>query len=62
MENLAKKKHKRERKIAKAIILTYDSLQSHLRWTYIKSTEGIGFHKKCVKEYTELIKILSELY
>ena len=55
-------KHKRERKIDKAIRLTYDSLQSHLRYTYIKTTEGNKFHKNCVKEYAEIIKILSDLY
>lgn len=55
-------KHKRERKIDKAIRLTYDSLQSHLRYTYIKTQEGNKFHKNCVKEYAAIIQILSELY
>ena len=58
---MVKKKHSREKKIEKAIRLTWDSLQSHLRYTQVKTSEGILFHKKCVKEYSELIKILSEL-
>lgn len=53
---------KREKKIDKAIRLTYDSLQSHLRYTYIKTSEGAKFHKNCVKEYAIIIQILSELY
>lgn len=56
------KKHIKERKIERAIRLTYDSLQSHLRYTYIKTSEGERFHKNCVKEYSEIIKVLSELY
>ena len=57
-----KTKHKKERKIDKAIRLTFDSLQSHLRYTYIKTSEGTKFHKDCVKEYAAIIQILSELY
>ena len=56
------KKHSRERKIEEAIKLTYDSLLSHLRYTYIATSEGVKFHKDCVKEYATTIKILSELY
>ncbi len=55
-------KHTREKKIDKAIRLVYDSLQSHLRYTYIKTSEGPEFHKICVREYADIIKILSELY
>lgn len=58
---MVKVKHSKEKKIEKAIRLTWDSLQSHLKYTQIKTTEGIAFHKKCVKEYAETIKILSEL-
>ena len=58
---MVKPKHLKEKKIEKALRLTWDSLQSHLKYTRIKTTEGIGFHKKCVKEYAETLKILSEL-
>lgn len=58
---MVKTKHLKEKKIEKAIRLTWDSLQSHLKYTQIKTSEGIKFHKDCVKEYAETIKILSEL-
>lgn len=48
--------------IERAIKLAYDSLDSHLRYTYVKSSEGQLFHKKCVVEYAEIISILSHLY
>lgn len=41
--------------------LTWDSLQSHLDGTYLKSPEGIAFHRKCVKEYAEMIQLLATL-
>lgn len=52
----------RAQKIDEAIRLIWDSLQSHLEWTHKQSSEGEQFHKRCVKEYTALIKILTELY
>ena len=58
----------KQEKIAKAIQLTYSSLESHLDWTHgkigkahKKTGESNAFHKKCVREYAEVIKILSEL-
>jgi len=54
----------REKKIERAIELIYDSLESHLPYTYgnIKEVKGTKkFHKKCIREYAEIIKILSEL-
>lgn len=63
---------KRE-KIARAIRLVWLSLESHLEDTYdptypkLKSKlakECVGdknFHRKCVKEYGEIIKTLTEL-
>lgn len=53
---------KRKEKIERAMRLAWSSLESHLKWTYCKSAEGKIFHMHCVKEYSELIKILSELY
>jgi hypothetical protein len=54
-------KHNKEKKIERALRLTWDSLQSHLEYTYKKSWEGKQFHKKAVKDYSEIISILSEL-
>ncbi len=51
----------REKEIERAIRLTYSSLESHLHWTHAKSSEGKTFHKKCIREYSELIFILSKL-
>lgn len=59
---MIKKPHQKERKIEKAMRLTFDSLQSHLRYTYIKTSEGTKFHKDCVKEYAIILSVLSELY
>jgi len=52
----------RAKKVDRAIQLAYDSLKSHLRWTHQKSSEGQRFHRLCVKQYAEIIKLLSELY
>lgn len=53
-------KHK-EKKIERALRLTMSSLESHLKYTHAHSSEGKTFHKKCVREYGEVINILSEL-
>lgn len=47
--------------IERLIRLTYDSLQSHLDGTYLKTPEGTAFHKQCVREYAEMIQLLSKL-
>ena len=52
----------RARYIERAMRLSWDSLQSHLRWTHQHSSEGTAFHKRCVKDYAETIAILSQLY
>lgn len=58
----------KEKLIEEGIKLTYDSLESHLKWTYgeiseerKKDGETNNFHKKCVKEYARIITIFSEL-
>jgi hypothetical protein len=56
------KNYKRAKIIEKIIRQTYDSLQSHLRYTYTHTSEGQKFHIDCVKEYIEIIKNASELY
>lgn len=54
----------RARKVEAAIRLSYSSLASHLQYTYGKVPKGESraFHKRCVKEYATIIKLLSELY
>lgn len=47
--------YKNEKCIDKIITLAVDSLTSHLPYTHRKTSEGIEFNKKCVKEYTEII-------
>jgi len=59
---MAKVKHGRAKKIERLIRMIWSSLESHLQYTHKKSWEGRRFHKKCVKEYSEITKILSELY
>lgn len=58
-------RRKKAKAIRKAIRLTWDSLNSHLKWTYSKKfprRESAKFHKECVKEYATTIKLLSKLY
>ena len=67
-----KKEDKRIKDIANAIRLTWDSLESHLTDTYepiykkLKqkvAKEHIGdanFHRKCIKEYAEIMKTLAD--
>ncbi len=52
----------RAKEVERAMRLVWSSLESHLIFTHRKSTEGIKFHKKCVREYAELLDILSKLY
>ena len=55
----------RPKKIAKAMNIVWASLESHLLIPYIDkkySDKDIKFHQQCVREYAELIKLLSELY
>ena len=53
----------RAKKVERAIRLAWDSLQSHLPHTYGGCYGGDHkHHKQSVREYAELIKLLSELY
>ena len=54
-------KPNKNKKIERAIRLTYDSLQSHLFGTYTKTPEGKRFHKNAIKDYLEILNILTEL-
>lgn len=57
----------REKQIKKALRITWDSLDSHLDWTHdipknkCKYCGSARFHKKTIKEYATIIKILSDL-
>lgn len=56
---------KRSKRIEKAMRIVWDSLQSHLPYTYKDSADKDAtkdFHKKCVREYATVLKLLSELY
>lgn len=56
---------KRARLVERGVVLAISSLKSHLPHTHGETHESQGdneFHKKCIQEYAELIKILSELY
>jgi hypothetical protein len=53
----------RAEKIERAIRLTWESLDSHLEYASGKKHhDSPSFHKKCVKDYSELMKLISELY
>ena len=59
----------RAKEVEKAIELVYESLISHLPYTYgkiegfaKKRGESHKFHQQCVKEYAEVISIISKLY
>lgn len=47
--------------IERLMRLSWSSLESHLKYTYINTTEGKNFHRKCVREYTEMLELLSKL-
>jgi len=55
-------KNDRAKSVEKIMRLAWDSLETHLRYTHIKTTEGANFHKKTIKEYIEIISEASKLY
>lgn len=40
---------------------TWSSLESHLSYMHKKSWEGKVFHRRCVKMYLEVLRLLGEL-
>lgn len=52
---------RRMKAIEKSMLLTWDSLQSHLPYTYLKSSEGAEFHKQCVSDYVQLLVELNKI-
>jgi hypothetical protein len=55
------KADRRAKLVERALNLTWASMASHTPYTYLKHPDGKKFHKKCVREYAALIKIISEL-
>lgn len=63
MKRTTTKAKERAKKIDRALRLVWWSMESHLHWTHHYSkTLDQRWEKKCVRDYAELIKILSELY
>lgn len=52
----------RAKKIDRLMRLTWSSLETHLKYTHVSSSEGKAFHRRCVKDYAETMKLISELY
>ena len=50
------------RDIDKIIRMIWDSLESHLPYTYEDHPDGIKHHVQCVKEYAQLIELVTHLY
>ena len=55
-------KKDRAKAVEKIIRQAWSSLESHLRFTHIKTSEGTTFHRKCIKEYIEIITEASKLF
>jgi hypothetical protein len=62
MTEQKKSPSQRSKEIERAMKLAWSSLESHLPYTYGRSSEGTKFHIKCVKEYVQIIENLSNLY
>lgn len=59
------KKVNKPKEIARAMNLVWESLDSHLEYTYkgkMIRDESHAFHIKAVKDYAEILFILSKLY
>ncbi len=48
--------------IEEMIRIVWGSLESHLMFTHQKNPDGVEFHRQCVKEYAELIVMMTKLY
>jgi ppGpp synthetase/RelA/SpoT-type nucleotidyltranferase len=60
-----KKAKKRAKVIRRLMRNVWGSLDSHLKYTYKKGLpkeESNEFHKQCIREYSQAIKDISELY
>ena len=52
----------RAKDIERAMKLVWSSLASHLNYTHSKHFDGKPFHKRAVKEYAEILHLLSKLF
>jgi hypothetical protein len=48
--------------VEKAMRIVWASLESHLEFTYKKHVNSKKFHKQTIREYADLLSILSRLY
>jgi len=56
------KEYIRAKSVEKIIRLAWDSLESHLKYTHIKTTEGEKFHRDAIRDYTKIIEEAQKLY
>lgn len=57
-----KESYRRAKKVEKIIRLAYDSLESHLPYTHLKTSEGAKFHKDAIVQYIEIISLAKDLW
>lgn len=50
----------KEQELCRALEIAWDSLQSHMEWTYKASSEGKAFHKRCIADYSELMYLIGK--
>ena len=60
-------KDQRAKIVGKAIEMVWTSLESHLITPYYSNRKDLlekdkGFHQQCVRDYAELITLISKLY
>lgn len=61
-----KQRDARAKEVSRAIEIISSSIESHLCYTYgavyEKKKETNAFHKKCVREYIEVLATLSKMF
>lgn len=57
-----KESYRRAKKVEKIILLAWDSLESHLPYTHLKTSEGAKFHKDAIRQYIDIIRLSTELW
>lgn len=56
------KEYLRAKSVEKIIRLAWDSLETHLRYTHLKTTEGERFHREAIKQYLDIMNEAYKLY
>lgn len=56
------KEYLRAKSVEKIIRLAWDSLETHLRYTHLKTTEGEKFHREAIKQYLDIMNEAYKLY